>query len=180
MQKCDSCTSTEINAWGEQRDAGDGAVAELTSGWEMREGACPELGALPPSPASLDIQCAGGPAAPLPSLPLTLDACVSGQPQTIGAVAVASTNSMWQQSTTALGPPLPQAGFHNPSDIPDLLPLGQEVTHSRPLPTLGRAGPGTAVAGPSGYVSLWVYKNNSSHSFKEARITLKSVYELSE
>lgn len=84
---------------------------------------------------------------PLSSPPLTLGACLSGQAQRSWADAVASINSMWQQSTTALGPLLPQAGFHNLSSIPDLLPLGQEVMCSRPLPTLGHTGSRTAVAG---------------------------------
>ena len=145
--------STEINAWEEERHTGTGDVEELTFGWEMRgrlregKGTCPGLGAFPRSSVSPDVQCAGGHVAPLSSPPLTLGACLSGQAQRSWGDAVASINSMWQQSTTALGPLLPQAGFHNLSSIPDLLPLGQEVMCSRPLPTLGHTGSRTAVAG---------------------------------
>lgn len=110
------------------------------SGWETEtcfsegKGTCHGLGAFPCSYMSLDIQYFGG--SVVPPFPLTLDACLAAQSKKSSAAAAAFINSLWHQSATALGPPLHQAGFHNLSNSPDLLLLGQEVMHSRSLPTL--------------------------------------------
>lgn len=154
------------------------------------EGTWPWVGALPCSYTSLEGQCFGGPVAPFPPPDLR---CLPIWTKKSSADAVAFINSMWHQSTTALGPPRLQAGFHNLSKMPDLL-LGQEVMHSRSLPTLEAYW---LWVGKSKIRTVWPWQGTSSHShhrsmlffvfikkfaslYKKARITLKSVYELSE
>lgn len=145
-------------------------------------GTCQGLGACPRSYVSLEVRCLCGRVAPLLSPDLR---CLPVRLEKPSAGAGAFINSMWQQSTAALGPALLQAGFHNPSNMPDLPARGQEVMHSRSLPTLGAAywlrvgmfkiSTVWLWQGTSGHdhqinVIFCVYKKNSSRSLKKPEL----------